>query len=360
MSESAPPQSRPSRRTWLRRVIVRSVLIALCLALLAGLAIVLAVFIQYRRNDRPIVLPSPRGPHRVGRVLVDWKDGKRDRELMVFVWYPAKEGTDGLKCDYIPGRWGEIESAKMLPIPAHRYQQIEVSSIEDAPFAPGSHPVLILLPGLGRIPPHYTVLAEELASHGYLVAGVAPTDYSSVVVFSDGRQVTAQEFDPSEGDPSGSQKAIDIWAADASFVLDRLTAEPRFSTHINPKKVGILGHSFGGCVAAHSLTRDPRFLRAAVLDSAFFGEPMGKLNRPLQILQAGTQLEPEWQTLCVLNGTQCKTQVFPGAQHMDFSDATLLPSRFPLPRSLLMLGEVDGLQLQREVSERLREFFDEM
>jgi len=360
MSESAPPQSKPSRRMRLRRVIVRSVLIALCLGLLAGLAIVLAVFIQYRRNDRPIVLPSPRGPHRVGRVLVDGKDGRRDRELMVFVWYPAKEGADGRKCDYIPGKWGEIEAAKMLPIPAHRYQQIEVSSIEDAPFAPGSHPVLILLPGLGRIPPHYTALAEELASHGYLVAGVTPTGYSSVVVFSDGRQVAGREFDPGEAGPIESQKAIDIWASDAAFALDQLAVDPRFKAHIDPKRVGVLGHSFGGCVAAHLVARDARFLRAAVLDSEFFGQPIGKLNRPLLILESGTRIEPEWETLCASNGAKCTTQLFPRAGHMDFSDAALLPSRFPLPRSLLMLGDVDGLQFQRDVSNRIKLFFDEM
>jgi dienelactone hydrolase len=339
---------------------MRSVFFALGLGLLLILAIVLAVVIQYRRNDRPIVLPSPRGPNPVGRTLVDWKDGKRNRELMVFIWYPAKPGATGHKCEYIPGKWGEIEAGKMMPIPAERYQQIEVASIEDAPLGSGSLPVLILLPGLGRIPPHYTALAEELASHGFLIAGVAPTDYSSMVVFSDGRQVAAQEFDPSEAGPSGSQKAIDIWAADASFVLDRLAADPRFATHLNPKKVGILGHSFGGCVAAHSLARNPRFPRAAALDSAFFGEPIGKLNRPLLILEAGTQIEPEWQTLCASNGAKCTTQVFPRARHMDFSDATLLPSRFPLPRSLLMLGDVDGLKFQQEVSDRVREFFGQL
>jgi pimeloyl-ACP methyl ester carboxylesterase len=180
------------------------------------------------------------------------------------------------------------------------------------------------------------------------------------VVFSDGRQVAGREFDPGEAGPIESQKAIDIWAGDAAFVLDQLAVDPRFKAHIDPKRVGILGHSFGGCVSAHLLARDARFLRAAVLDSEFFGQPIGKLNRPLLILESGPRIEPEWETLCASNGAKCTTRLFPHAGHMDFSDAALLPSRFPLPRSLLMLGDVDGLQFQREVSDRIKEFFDQM
>jgi hypothetical protein len=45
---------------------------------------------------------------------------------------------------------------------------------------------------------------------------------------------------------------------------------------------------------------------------------------------------------------------------MDFSDATVLPPRFPLPRALLMLGDVDGRQFLYGISDRVRKFFDQM
>jgi predicted dienelactone hydrolase len=45
--------------------------------------------------------------------------------------------------------------------------------------------VLIMGPGLGAAASDYTVLAEDLASHGYIVVGYTPT-YSTDVTFPDG------------------------------------------------------------------------------------------------------------------------------------------------------------------------------
>jgi predicted dienelactone hydrolase len=144
-------------------------------------------YVQYRHNDRPIVLPAPRGPHLVGRVLVHWQDARRNRELMVFLWYPAREGAAGQRAEYIPGKWGELAAQNMFPIPARRLREIRVSAIENAPLIEATLRALIMLPGMGRIPAHYTTLAEDLASYGYLVAGVTPTGSSRPVVFPDGR-----------------------------------------------------------------------------------------------------------------------------------------------------------------------------
>jgi pimeloyl-ACP methyl ester carboxylesterase len=248
----------------------------------------------------------------------------------------------------------------MLPIPARRYQEIQVGAIENAPLAPGSLPVLVLLPGMGRIPAHYTALAEDLASYGYLVVGVTPTGSSTVVVFSDGRMVNGQELDPGAEGEAMTAECVETWAKDASFVLDQLTVDPQFANHVDLKKVGIFGHSFGGSVAAHVLEHDPRFLRGAILDSAFFGDPIQRLGKPLLILAADAEVEPEWRVLCEAGQADCTTHVFPQARHMNFSDAALLPSRFPLPRSVLMLGDIDGEQFLHEVSDLVRGFFDAM
>jgi hypothetical protein len=45
---------------------------------------------------------------------------------------------------------------------------------------------------------------------------------------------------------------------------------------------------------------------------------------------------------------------------MNFSDSSMLPSRFPLPKSVALLGDVDGAEFLREVSDQLRNFFGEM
>ena len=348
-------------RNPLRLLAVTAVAIVIA-AIAAVLAIVVCIGVQYRRDDRAIALPAPRGPHPVGRSLADWKDNRRNRELMVFIWYPASDGASGPHSEYIPGTWGRLETNNMNPIPPKRLLEIEVSAIEDAPVAPGAMPVLVMLPGMGRIPAHYTTLAEDLASYGYLVVGVTPTGSSDVVVFPDGRVVRGNEEEKvgSLDDPSKAQELVVTWGGDASFALDQLGRDPRFANHIEVNKIGVFGHSFGGNAAAHSLQRDARFARAAVLDSAFFGEPIAALDKPLLVFECGTNNEKDWRAVCAVDRASCSIARFPEARHMNFSDASVLPSRFPLPKSVLMLGSVDGRTFLPDVSDRLRAFFGQM
>jgi dienelactone hydrolase len=328
----------------------------------AVMAFVVCMGVQYHRNDRAIVLPAPRGLHPVGRTLVNWKDDRRNRELMVFVWYPAAGGASGPRSQYIPGTWGLLEARNMSPIPARRLQEIQISAIEDAPVAPGAMPVLVMLPGMGRIPAHYTTLAEDLASYGYVVVGVTPTGSSDVVAFPDSHVVrgTEEAMIAKLADRPKAQELVVTWAADASFALDQLARDPQFASHIQTGKIGIFGHSFGGNVAAHSLQLDARFARAAVLDSAFFGEPIRSLDKPLLVFECDTTNEGEWRAICGVDRASCSAVRFPEARHMNFSDAGVLPSRFPLPKSVLMLGNVDGTHFLRDISDRLRAFFDQM
>lgn len=329
---------------------------------IAVTAFAVCMGVQYHRNDRAIVLPAPRGPHPVGRTLVDWKDNRRNRELMVFIWYPTASGASGRHSEYIPRAWGQLEARNMTPIPAKRLQEIQVSAIEDPPVAPGAMPVLVMLPGMGRISAHYTTLAEDLASFGYLVVGVTPTGSSDVVAFPDGPVVWGSEEAQvaTFNDRAKAQELVTIWAGDSSFALDQLARDSRFANHIQANKIGIFGHSFGGNVTAHSLQLDARFARAAVLDSAFFGEPIRALDKPLLIFECDTTNERDWKAVCEVDRASCSTIRFPGARHMNFSDAGVLPSRFPLPKSVLMLGNVEGAPFLRDVSDRLRSFFDQM
>src|SRR5258706_7968434 len=191
------------------------------IALAAGVASVLGVVgAQYYRNDRPILLPKPRGPYPVGRILFDWNDDRRHRELMILVWYPAPLGTVGRPAEYVPGRWGELAFKRTFPIPARRIRETSVSAKEHAPFLAGRHPVLILSPAMGSIPEDYTSLAEDLASFGYIVAGVTPTGSARVVVFSDGRIVYGEDNIDLEH-PELAQPLVERWVGDFSYVLDR-------------------------------------------------------------------------------------------------------------------------------------------
>lgn len=325
-------------------------------AIAAALTVlVLGAFaIQYHLDDHPIVLPRPRGPHAVGRVLMDWNDARRNRELMVFIWYPAAAGASGPRAEYVPGRWGDLLAAGMLPIPARRMREIGVSAIEDAPLAPGPLPILILLPGIGRIPAHYTTIAEDLASYGFVVVGVTPTGSARpAVIFPDGHAVAGQNRNLN--DHEAAQQLVQTWADDASFALERVWLDPHFEGHLREQSACIFGHSFGGNVAVHALAYSPLFTRAANLDGSLYGDEPGKPGKPLLILCADS-IDDEWKPLCASGAASCTA--FPNARHMDFSDAAVLPSRFPIPRRMLLLSNAGRPAFLYQVSDRLRAFFE--
>jgi dienelactone hydrolase len=202
-------------------------------------------------------------------------------------------------------------------------------------------------------------MAEDLASYGYVVAGVTPTGRSRPVVFYDGRVVEGKE-DWNLDDKAVAEQLIKTWVGDASFAVGQLERDSRFADRLQPGKLGIFGHSFGGNAAVHALHLDPRFLRAANLDGGYFGDPDGSLDKPLLILEGAADIDPEWKKICGSARTHCTTAAFPEARHMNFSDAAILPSRFPFPKSLMMLGDVDGKQFLFEISDWVRAFFDQM
>ncbi len=223
----------------------------------------------------------------------------------------------------------------------------------------GIHPLLILSPAIGRIPADYTTLAEDLASFGYIVAGVTPTGSARVVVFSDGRVA-----------PGHNWADIGEWVADFHFTVDRLLAEPRLDAHVNQHRIGIFGHSFGGAAAMHALQTDERFQRGANLDGAPQGAGITHLTRPLLIVNGAPlpasqkalndRIESEFHSICSVDIAGCRIVEVPEAGHMNFSDAGAFPSRFPIPRSHFDLTGIDGPAFLRETSDLLRAFFDAM
>jgi dienelactone hydrolase len=288
---------------------------------------------------------------------------------MVFVWYPAPPGTAGSTAEYVPGRWGELAGRRTFLFPARGIRKTIVAAIQQAPILEGRHPVLILSPAMGSIPPDYTTLAEDLASSGYVVAGVTPTGSARVVVFNGGRIVFGQDGIDLEH-PERAQPLVERWLGDFSFALDRLASESMFNRHINGDRVGVFGHSFGGAAAMHALRTDERFKRAANLDGAPQGAAIADLTRPLLIVN-GQPLPPSQKTLndkilgelkriCASDSAGCRIQDFAEAGHMNFSDAAVWPSLFPIPRSHFGLTGIDGPAFLRRISDLLREFFDGM
>ncbi len=104
---------------------------------------------------------------------------------------------------------------------AHSIRNADVSSQQR------SYPVVIMRAGASAEVTNYTTLAEDLASHGYVVVGFDAPYRTSVVVFPDGR---VRRRTP-ENNPelcSGPEQArcvnklLTAWTADIAFILDQL------------------------------------------------------------------------------------------------------------------------------------------
>jgi predicted dienelactone hydrolase len=137
---------------------------------------------------------------------------------------------------------------------------------------------------------NYSTLAEDLASHGYVVVGFDAPYRTSLIVFPDGRVITRTP----ENNPelvSGTEltrlgvRLLAEWTADIAFVLTKLdqlnVSDPtgKFTGRLDTTRIGAFGHSFGGATALQFCRDDPRCKAGIDID----GAPIGN------VIQTGVQ-----------------------------------------------------------------------
>ncbi|MFE4634455.1 alpha/beta hydrolase family protein [Streptomyces sp. NPDC056773] len=245
--------------------------------------------------ERGIELPAPTGRRPVGTVglhLVDrdredpLAPDRRPRELMVQLWYPALSAAGFRRAPYTTGGVAAALEAG-LPLEAGTLGAVRPHARTGAPAVPGALPLVLLGHGRKGGRSNCTALAEELASYGYLVAGIDHTYDAAVVEFPGGRAV--HSVLPEESDDWDRQERIEIGArvGDLRFVATALTRRRR-GPRADPGRIGVVGHSMGGAAAAELLRVDERFAVGVNLDGALFGSPVADvgLDRPYLLLTA--------------------------------------------------------------------------
>lgn len=329
-------------------------------------------------HSRAVTLPAPAGPYAVGRTTYDWTDTARpdpftlgtSRELLVWVWYPAAPAPGAAPAPYMSPAWAKLRASGVGALFYQRADRVSVHAVAAAPLAPAQdrYPVLILEPGLGRNPIDYTTIAEDLASRGYIVAGIFPTD-STDVLFPNGRVVRSVN---AARDGAAFDQLVSVWAGDVRFVLDRLTAlnsttGDRFAGHLDLDRLGVFGHSFGGATAAEFCRIDTRCKAGADLDGTPFGTvAQTGLPQPFLFIDGDEDWIGSCNADCAENRQGIATIVASaptdhvalivgGAHHFNFSD--LAVTFFPLGRPLGLIGPIDGARGLQITTTYLAAFF---
>lgn len=267
------------------------------------------------------ILPSPTGSLAVARVTYVWVDSSRapfieanaagHRELIVDVWYPASNPAGRPPAPYLPGLRTlrhVLGDSTLRGDFAPAYAAIELGTLgthatEGSPAACPAHgcPVLIFSHGSGVDHSFYTAQYEDLVSHGYVVAVIAHTYDTHLVVLPDGRAIrgSVPPRDTTPPDPSLPRwrqalqreargqaylrRVIAVEAADIRFVIDELFTYAKdsalhasFAKRLDLSRLGALGHSAGGEAAALACQLDHRLRACENQDGAMHNLPFAR------------------------------------------------------------------------------------
>ncbi|GII93631.1 alpha/beta hydrolase family protein [Sinosporangium siamense] len=246
------------------------------------------------------VLPQPTGPRAVGTTtlhLVDdsrpdpWAPEEKARELMVSLWYPTK-ATSGPRATYMTTEEAEmmLQGQKLFQLSPAAVGRTRTHAVADAPPAgrKRSLPLVVLSPGFTMPRTSLTSLAEELASRGYLVAGIDHKYESYGAKFPGGLATCLACAEQEQDAHKAGDKITRGRQADVSFVLDRLTGPNpawKHSALIDRTKIAMGGHSVGGNSSAWTMVKDSRVRAGVNLDGWFFVPlPESGLSRPFMVI----------------------------------------------------------------------------
>src|SRR5256886_10338748 len=207
----------------------------------------------------------------------------------------------------------------------------------------GPFPVVLLEHGSDVVPAIYTILAEGLASSGFIVVAANHPPDALISVFPDGHVFKFTAYWPVEADYRTQGVAIgkfvdEVLVADVRFVLDQLqemnSHDHFWHGQLDLSKIGIVGHSMGGTPEALAPREEPRILAGVNLDGSTYPgmnadvRPI-PVHKPFLFLATEEHASGESRAREYV-GSESNTYyvVVTGADHMSFTDAHLVSSRF--------------------------------
>lgn len=194
--------------------------------------------------------PFIRGRFPVGVHTFQAHDKLRDRLFPCEIWYPAAARHAGQ--DMAPGTQ---DSFKVPPGDTPRRQM----AVRNAEAQPGTWPLIVFSHHSGGHRRAATFLCTHLSSHGYVVAAL---DHSEVVA----AELRGRDGETAEQRTARAGVLMASRVPDIRFLLDHLVlnhAAWASEAKLDPNRIGIVGHSFGGWTALATPEVDQR-IRAVV------------------------------------------------------------------------------------------------
>ncbi|RZS44349.1 platelet-activating factor acetylhydrolase isoform II [Herbihabitans rhizosphaerae] len=296
-------------------------------------------------------LPEPTGRQPVGTTSLYLKDTSRPdpwvpsvnaRELMVSVFYPARSAHGETKRYMTPVESKALlEESGLAGVPPDVLSTVRTNAIVDAPPVtrrPHSIPLVVLSPGFKKSRATLSSLAEDLASHGNIVAVVDHTYENVATTFPDGRVTTCVAC----GDYNDAFWHKLQWGrgADVSFVLDELTgprSKWRGANLIDPSKIAMAGHSVGGASAVQAMLGDTRIKAGIDMDGMTnVPLPAPGLSRPFLLLGRQNTYTPgtpggpaaSWERDWPLLTGWKRWLTVEGMEHPTFTDVGVLAGQY--------------------------------
>ncbi|TYB57884.1 alpha/beta hydrolase [Nonomuraea sp. PA05] len=286
----------------------------------------------------PATLPAPTGGQAVGTTVLHLMDTSRPdpwnldadaRQLKVTLWYPTEQ-RDGPRAPYMSPKESElmVKRLRSAAVPDDTLSKTGTNAVTDAEPAGRGLPLVVLSPGFTKPVSTLTSLAEDLASRGYVVAGVDHPYESYATTLADGTVAECLACD-SDADPGFGPGVVGGRAADVSFVLDRLPAKWDGAGVLDRTKIAMVGQSIGGASSVASMVADPRIRAGIDMDGTTYARiPKSGFSRPFMFLgtpqhvPGGRDLswERDWK---LLTGWK-RWIVLTGAEHQSFTDGPLL------------------------------------
>jgi dienelactone hydrolase len=183
------------------------------------------------------------GPHQAGTATT------RAGELTVTFWYPAASAGRAITLSHFTSSAAAFaEEAGVDGLPPDvigRYAAHPMFATADAPPLERQFPLVLVAQGNQQRPLHQAVLAEFLASHGFIVATVESSTITHPMKTADDVGAAAQRE-----------------AERLAIVLDIALARPE----VDDRRIAMVGHSFGARAALLLAMHDRRIKALASLD----------------------------------------------------------------------------------------------